>query len=207
MIPRALIVLTLSLSVLPYSAHAERIGVYGNTWEIAEPDMVDWIKAKLRAMEKSGKLKQYEEDSKRKALDKIESPPPVPGITWAAQSRTWTLDPTYTVKQTEKDNNGNIIAPAGKKVNPLDFTSLTKSVVFIDARDPKQVAFAKKDLDAHPRDKIVLVGGSWLKLTREWKRQVYYDQDGTMTRHFHITRVPAVLSQKGRVLQIEEVAQ
>lgn len=189
-----------------HPAAATPLGVYGNVWDIAEPDMVDWIKGRLRQMEKDGRLHQFQEDARRKALSKIENPPPVPGILKSAENRVWTFDPTYTVRQTVRDHLGNVLAPAGTTVNPLDYISLTKSLVFVDGRDEAQVDFAKKRLTAYPRDKIVFVGGSWLKYTRAWRRQVFYDQDGTLTRHFHIKRVPAVLSQKGKVLQIQEVA-
>ncbi|WP_225934826.1 hypothetical protein [Cupriavidus sp. EM10] len=78
--------------------------------------------------------------------------------------------------------------------------------MFIDGRDPKQVQYAKKRIDENPRDKVVLVAGSFLKLDREWKRPVYFDQQGILTQHFGIKRVPAVLSQKGKMLQVEEFA-
>ncbi|MGR0140608.1 type-F conjugative transfer system protein TraW, partial [Pseudomonas sp. RSP] len=57
----------------------------------------------------------------------------------------------------------------------------------------------------HPRDKVILVAGSFLKLNREWGRPVYFDQQGILTKKFGIERVPAVITQKGRQLQIEEL--
>lgn len=187
-------------------ARAENLGVYGNVYSIKEPDLLDVWKGKLKKIERTGQLKAWQEKAKQDTLAKLENPPPVPGIGWAKESRSWTFDPTYTVRQTIKDHNGNVIAPAGKTVNPFDFTSLTKALVFIDARDEKQVRWAKERLDKNPRDKLVLVGGSWLKLTRQWKRQIFFDQEGMLTRHFRIKTVPAVLQQQGRVLRIDEVA-
>lgn len=52
---------------------------------------------------------------------------------------------------------------------------------------------------------MILVAGSFLKLNREWGRPVYFDQMGILTKKFGIERVPAVLTQKGRELQIEEL--
>ena len=198
--------LILVLGCLALPAGAGHLGVYGNTWEIAEPDMLDALMAKLKAMQKSGKLKQFEEMAKRQALATIENPPPVPGIATARKSRKWTFDPSIRIQETAKDHLGNVIAPAGMVVNPLKFTSLTKPLLFIDARDKRQVRYARGFVDREPKAKVILVAGSWLDLTRKWKRQVFYDQAGFITGRFGIRQVPAVVRQHGKVLEIEERA-
>ena len=43
---------------LAMPASAGHLGVYGNTWEITEPDLLDALMAKLKTMEKAGKLKR-----------------------------------------------------------------------------------------------------------------------------------------------------
>lgn len=187
-------------------ASAGHLGVYGNTWEIAEPDLLDALMAKLKAMEKAGKLKQFEQEARRRALATIENPQPVPGITKARQSRKWTFDPSVKVQETIQDHLGNVIAPAGRVVNPLAYISLTKPLLFIDARDKRQVRYASAFVGREPRAKVILVGGSWLDLTRTWKRQVFYDQAGFITGRFGIRQVPAVVRQQGKVLAIEELA-
>ena len=53
--------------------------------------------------------------------------------------------------------------------------------------------------------KPILVGGSYLDLMKRWNKQVFYDQDGTLVRKFGITAVPAIVSQEGRRLRIDEV--
>jgi len=198
--------LILVLGCLALPAGAGHLGVYGNTWEIAEPDMLDALMAKLKAMQKSGKLKQFEEMAKRQALATIENPPPVPGIATARKSRKWTFDPSIRIQETAKDHLGNVIAPAGMVVNPLKFTSLTKPLLFIDARDKRQVRYARGFVDREPKAKVILVAGSWLDLTRTWKRQMFYDQAGFITGRFGIRQVPAVVRQHGKGLEIEERA-
>lgn len=199
-------VVGLSLSVFAPLSPAEDLGNYGNTWSIQEQDAIDMIKGRLTQMEKKGQLKKFWEDYRQKQLSNLENPKPLPGITTATGPRVWTFDPTYTYPDNVKDHLGNILVPAGTKINPLDYTALSKSIVFIDGRDERQVAYAKKRIDANPRDKVVLVAGSFLKLDRAWHRPVYFDQQGILVHHFGIKRVPAVLSQKGKLLQIEEFA-
>lgn len=191
---------------LAMPASAGQLGVVGNTWEIAEPDMLDALMAKLKAMEKTGNLKQLEQEARRRSLASIESPKPVPGITKARVSRQWTFDPSVRIQETVRDHLGNVIAPAGMVVNPLAYTSLTKPLLFIDARDKRQVSYASAFIGREPRAKVILVGGSWLDLTRKWKRQVFYDQAGFITGRFGIRHVPAVVRQQGKVLAIEELA-
>ena len=191
---------------LALPVNAGYLGVYGNTWEIAEPDMLEALMARLKAMEKAGKLKQLEQGARRRSLATINNPKPVPGITKAMQSRKWTFDPSVMVQETVQDHLGNVIAPAGMVVNPLEYTSLTKPLVFIDARDKRQVSYASAFVGREPRAKVILVSGSWLDLTRTWKRQVFYDQTGFITGRFGIRHVPAVVRQQGKVLAIEELA-
>ena len=186
--------------------HAEELGKYGNTWDIQEQDAIESMKGKLSAMEKKGDLKKFWEGYRDTQLSNLENPKPIPGITPATEPLVREFDPTYTYPETVKDNLGNILVPAGTTINPLDYMPLTKAVIFIDGRDPKQVAYAKQRTDEHPRDKVILVAGSFLKLNRAWKRPVYFDQQGILTRKFGIERVPAVLTQKGKMLQIEELA-
>ena len=184
---------------------AQNLGNYGNTWDIQEQDAIDMIKGKLTQMEKKGELKKLWSDYRDRYLNSIENPPAVPGISTATTARSWNFDPSYTFGENIEDHLGNVIVRAGTKVNPLKQMPLTKTLIFIDARDPAQVAFAKARSDANPRDKVILVAGSFLKLNREWKRITYFDQRGHLSTRFGIKRVPAVVSQKGDVLLIEEV--
>ena len=54
--------------------------------------------------------------------------------------------------------------------------------------------------------KPILVGGSYLALMQSWHVPVYYDQQGLLTRRLGITQVPALVSQEGLRLRIDELA-
>ena len=56
------------------------------------------------------------------------------------------------------------------------------------------------------RVKPILVGGSYLDLMQSWRLPVYYDQQGLLTRRLGITQVPALVSQDGLRLRIDELA-
>jgi len=194
-----------TLFLTSINLHAEQLGQYGNTWNIQEQDAIDMIKGRLGEMEKRGELTKYWNDYRDTQLAGLENPKPLPGIEPVVEPQIRMFDPTYTYAETVKDQLGNVLVPAGTKINPLDYTPLSKAIIFIDGRDPKQLAYAKQRTEEHPRDKVILVAGSFLKLNREWGRPVYFDQQGILTKKFGIERVPAVLTQNGRQLQIEEL--
>ena len=105
-----------------------------------------------------------------------------------------------------RDNTGQLLFAKGTQVNPLEVVSLSKRLVFFDGGDARQVAFAKQTLSsAGAGTKPILVGGQPLKLMRSWKRPVYFDQGGTLVKRLGIQQVPAIVSQDGKRLRIDEV--
>jgi conjugal transfer pilus assembly protein TraW len=147
-----------------------------------------------------------EDLAKARATESIRSPKPVPGLHRVQTARTFYFDPTFTVDRNITDERGSLLFPAGMKMNPLDVVSLSKHLLFFDARDPRQVAKAKELIDVYQgRVKPILVGGSYLDLMKSWNRQVFYDQEGTLVRKLGITAVPAIVSQEGSRLRIDEV--
>jgi conjugal transfer pilus assembly protein TraW len=83
---------------------------------------------------------------------------------------------------------------------------MSKTLLFFDTRSKVQVAFAKRFMaESKMLVKPILVGGEPLKLMREWKREVFYDQGGALTRRFSITQSPAVVSQEGKKLRVDEI--
>lgn len=83
---------------------------------------------------------------------------------------------------------------------------MSRHLLFFDARDAKQVAKAQ-ELTALYQGKVkpILVGGSYMDLMKTWGRPVYFDQQGSLVKKLGITRVPALVSQEGRRLRIDEL--
>ncbi|MDO9227347.1 MAG: type-F conjugative transfer system protein TraW [Pseudomonadota bacterium] len=186
--------------------HAEDLGVIGPTYEIIERDLIDVIKGKFRRMEKTGELATMQENYKRQVIGGIERPRPVPGIRNTEIARTFYIDPTWTLDRNVVDEKGAILFPAGTRVNPLDYDRMTRTLLFFDGRDKRQIAFAKRLVaESKTPVKPILVGGEPMKLMREWKREVFYDQGGALSRRFSITQSPAVVRQEGKRLRVDEI--
>ena len=192
--------------LLTAGAQARDLGTVGPVYPIAEPDMVDAIKDRLRAQQASGELARIEAEGKRRIMASIQTPAPVPGLRRAQVPRAWHFDPSIHFDEAVLDDKGRVIVPAGTTANPLDVVSLRSTWLLFDGRDPRQVALARAELAAAKGPiKPILVGGSALQLSNEWKRPVYFDQGGRTVRRLGLTVVPARVTQDGRFLLVQEV--
>ena len=123
----------------------------------------------------------------------------------ASATRSWRFDPTITVERNIADDKGRVIIAAGTRVNPLDTVPLRAPLVFLDGDDPAQLAWAARRFAA-TRAKLILVRGAPLELMKARQRRFYFDQGGSLVKHFGIRAVPATVEQQGRVLLITEQA-
>ncbi len=201
-----LIVALLIVAALPV-AHAASLGTIGPIYPIGEESAIDMIMKKLLQKERNGELKQLQEAVIRRSIGSIKNMKPVDGIvTVHARSQRF-IDPTVTYVKPVTTDDGRIIIPAGIKINPLEMIGLTKTLVFFDGRDPEQRKAVGRLVAKSGQLKVkpILVAGSWLDLTKSWKTQVFYDQNGTLSKRFGITAVPAVIRQQGKMLVLDEI--
>lgn len=186
--------LCLALPVMPAQTG---LGVaLGKTYPIAERDFLDVIRERLQAKQDSGELAAMQKAMVATAKQTAENPVPVPGITRATKAGTHYYDPSVTAPNDIRDADGDVVVKAGTSVNPLEYVGLSKVLLFIDATDQQQVAYAGRYYqDSKKPVKVVLVGGSYMALMRQWKRPVYFDQGGYLTGRLQITQVPALAYQ------------
>lgn len=189
-----------------FAARAQDLGVIGPVYPIAEPSLLEVILSKLREADKTGVLARLQRETQGKVKRGIEQPAPIARITKTTKARSFYYDPSIVVPYTIADADGKVIVAPGTKVNPLDTVSLSKALLFIDARDAAQVGRARGILDERGgKVKVILTGGSYLELMRRWKRPVFFDQQGTLTHKLGIRHVPALVSQEGKRLRIDEI--
>ncbi len=187
-------------------AHARDLGVIGPVYPIAEPSLIEMIQAKLRQMQANGALARLQQDSEARIRREVEQPTPVAGITKTTRARTFHFDPSIEVPYPILDAEGRVIVAPGTRVNPLDTVSLPRPLLFIDARDTSQLDRAQRLLgERKGQMKLILTGGSYLELMRRWKLQVFYDQQGHLTSQLGIRHVPALVTQDGNRLRIDEL--
>jgi len=196
----------IALFLISFSLQAEDLGSIGPTYHIAERDLIEAIQDRFRRMEKTGELAKLQDAYTRRVIQAIEQPKPLPGIARTKTARTFYLDLTWTLERNVLDEQGRVLWPSGTRINPFDVDRLSSTLLFFDARDKQQVAFAKRYLKTAQRPvKPILVAGAPLKLMREWKREVFFDQGGALSKRFAIAQSPAVVSQEGKLLRVDEI--
>lgn len=187
-------------------AHAEELGAIGPTYPIGEESALDVILRRLKEKERTGELKKLQQDAVRRSVSSAKNPRPVDGITTVLDRAQRLIDPTVTYSQAIKTDEGQIVVPAGAKINPLLVTGLSKRLVFFDGRDKAQTEAVRRMVAKNAaKVKPILVAGSWFDTSKAWKTQVYYDQQGRLTQRFGVRAVPTVISQQGDMLLLEEI--
>lgn len=199
--PASALLLAVCTSVALSAPH-----VVGPNYPIDEPDMLEWIERRLAAQQASGALAAKVDAAVARATHTVENPVPLNHITRATARRTTYFDPTYTAPHTIASPAGAVIVKAGTRVNPLATVSLSRPLIFLDARDASQAAFAKHFINSRGGNaRPVLVGGSYVDLMRRWSIPVYFDQHGALVKRLGIRHVPAIVAQDGLRLKIDEI--
>ena len=199
--------LLFGLGLASSASPAMDLGTLGPTYPITEPHLLAFIEQRLRDKERSGELQRLEAEARARSLDAVTNPPPVPGLHPTEQARTYYFDPSFTLDRNILGPHGELLFPAGTRKNPLEVVSLSRHLLFFDARDKRQVRRVQELMAFYAgRVKPILVGGAYLELMKAWHRPVYYDQQGLLTHRFGITQVPALVSQEGLRLRIDELA-
>lgn len=204
MTTRSQLLLVLGLVLTPAPTLARDYGQQGAVFPVIEADLLTVIRNRLTAMQASGAFDRANRELAQRTATRVRRPTPVAGISAATEPRSWTVDPTITVRENLRDGRGRVIVAAGTRVNPLDTVPLRQRLVFLDGDDPAQVAWAMTrttSLNA----KLILVRGSPFALMKAEQRRFFFDQSGTLTRHFGIRAVPALVEQQGRTLSIREL--
>ena len=175
---------------------AEDLGVFGEIFEIQEKDLLEQILFKLRMLQESGQLEREKEKVVKRVKDMILHPMRVEGIDHTQQVREYKFDPTITVTRDLYNHRNLIFAKRGEKFNPLDKLSLTKPLLFIDGEEEKQIQWALRKIETNEQSKIILINGYPIKLQERLKRDIFFDQQGVLTRKLGIQHVPAIVFQK-----------
>jgi conjugal transfer pilus assembly protein TraW len=199
---------------------AENLGVFGETFNIDEPDLMEQIHAKLTELQKNGKLENIQNEIQKRVVSILENPIAVKGIIHTEVPRTFEFDPTVKVTTDLKDHSGKIFAKKGEYFNPLDQIKMTKIILFLDGDDESHIKWALSKVLAPvvspvvapqakvvaPQAKVILVKGSPIKLQKYFHQPIYFDQYGILTAKLGVRQVPAMVwqEQDKKVLTVTE---
>ena len=191
-------------AVEPMRGQAKDYGQAGQTFPVLEPDLLSTIEARLKRAEASGEMARINAQFAKRAEAKVRRPDPVAGITTTERARTWDYDPSVTLEQDIRDQQGQLIAAAGQRINPLDFVTIRQDLVFIDGDNIAQLDWATARY-SDSQAKIILVAGSPIEEMTRRQRRFYFDQEGRLCDKFGIEHVPAVVKPAGKLMRVSEI--
>ena len=183
-------------------AAAKDLGVRGETWAIAEPDLLRALEARLLELEHSGALVAIADAARARARMRIEAPEPVAGIAPAVRHSTRRIDPSIVLDRNVRFADGTLLAAAGSRLNPLEHVPLSRDLLFIDGRRDVEIAWA---LERRGPSTIVLLAGRPLALARRHGRPFFFDQSGRLAARFALSATPVLMEQEGLHLRLTEV--
>lgn len=99
--------------------------------------------------------------------------------------------PPCTVDKDIADGKGVVFAHKGDRINPLEHVPFRETLYFIDGDDKRQIDWMKQQKPDTVISKIVLVNGNIKTSGESLNAQVYFDQNGTLSRKFQLDAVPA----------------
>lgn len=184
------------------------LGTYGETFPIQETNLLELIRGKLQKLSESGQLEEHQKVIVNKAKEQLNRPTPVKNLARTTTPRSFVYDPSITVPYDLKDHEGRVFHKKGTRINPLEKHSFRYPFLFLDGDDSEQVGWAiqqYKAADALHKPKIILIQGAPLDLSKQLNLPIYFDQSGVLVKKFGITQIPARVSQKSKVLQIDEL--
>ncbi len=206
-------ILTALAIVWGCGVHAKDLGRIGATFPIGEIDMLQWIEARLKHFEATGKLQEMQEEMADNVRRSVETPTPL-ALSTTTKPETFNVDPSLTLAKDLTDAQGKVFAKAGTRINPFDTRTWPQGATlpqfeyshvlfFFDGRDAQQLALAKRFKSDKPI-KWVLTGGSPNEVSRALNHRIYFDQQGDLSRQLHIKAVPSLVEQAGTHWQVTE---
>ncbi|MGD0235586.1 MAG: hypothetical protein ABSC55_13755 [Syntrophorhabdales bacterium] len=202
----SIIVLFLTwLFVSSTGSPAKDLGVFGAVYGIAEKDALTEIEEKaaradLKRMvnkdELTKKLKHYTPEDLKAVKD----------LPAAKKERTFLVDMTYTLEEDIADDRGNVVYRKGYTFNPLDYVVYPRSLVILNGAKREQVVwFMASPFNRDLSVKVLITDGSYAEISKVLKRPVFYASQAVIGV-FQIRALPSVVWQKGRLMEVREIA-
>jgi len=183
------------------------LGTYGGLDDISEVDLIELMKQRLQELDFE-KLKRAAVDKYWKRV-KFESLPP------AKQSRTLKLDPSVIVAADIRAPDGQVIARAGEKINPLEIMPFTTRLLVFNPNIPQEVKFVAREMRDIPRTARIQLLATEFDRDKNWDQ--LRDLESTLNKEvylltvdvrerFNISVTPSVVYAEDKYFYVREVA-
>jgi conjugal transfer pilus assembly protein TraW len=183
---------------------SERVGP---TSPVAEPDLAEELRTRAAGLDPTEPMRRSAERwwERQRPVELLPAP----------RDRVRHHDPALYLQVDLRGPGGRVVAPAGTRVNPLEVVPFPSVVLVFDARDARQVEWARATLAADQGGKphVLLAAGfdhraGWdghVDLVRRVGARVHLLSEALASR-LGLEFVPARIEAEGPVLRVSETA-
>lgn len=187
---------------------AEHLGRRAESYEIAEPDFVLEMQARLAKIDWAAQREAAMRGYWAKHHEFVRLPD-------TRKSREYLVDPSVELTQDLEDAQGNRLMQAGQRFNPLDWVVLSKTLIVFRGTDPRQVHIAAQAARrAQSQGHGVILLTTEIDAPRGWDHLselertlsgTVYLLPNTLAQQFHLESVPATIASQGKRLLVTEI--
>lgn len=188
------------------------LGIQGPVEEIQERDLIELMQERAMAIDWEQQKQGAEERFWSNQQQQMNWLPA------ATQTVTRDMDPHVLVTSDIADAEGNVITPAGTRINPLEIVPFRLGLIIFDATDPKQVELAlseRERLLARDEVRETILMTTQLDTSSGWDQytalsneleQALFLLTPDVRERFEIGRVPTIVEPGDNAFRITEVA-
>ncbi len=177
-----------------------RIGTFGRTYPILEPDALKEFETRAAQVDWS---KVFNKKTYEKAIENYH--PDLVHLPRTQKKATRLVNMTYTLPFDIPDGKGGILYPRGYTFNPLNYIKFSQTLVVINGNDPEQVKWFKHSRYADDYNVMLLLSeGAYYHLEHKLGQPVYYASTD-IVRRFQLRSVPCIVRQNGKHMEVKEI--
>lgn len=187
----------------------ENLGRRAESYEIAEADLIIEMQQRLASIDWTARRAMAMQSFWSRRQETFVE------LSDAREHHEFLIDPSVRVMEDLEDADGNLLVAAGQTFNPLAWVPLSKTIVVFRGTDPKHVATATQlARAARVGGRGVILLTTALATERGWEHLselertlagAVYVLPEALVERFHLTRIPATVSSRGKQLLITEV--
>lgn len=196
-----------SLSYLEDRLDEGDLGQRGPIEEISEPNLMDVIAKRINEVDWNAQ--------KRKAVDNVWNNIQMYPLPSAPENRVIQIDPTVEAIKDIKDAEGNVIVPAGKRVNPLEIQRFDSIVIVFNPLRKSEMRAAKEMIEKYTANGLKVIpllseidkAEGWKmynEIAKELQHRVFMLTPDVKQR-FHIMHTMSVVRASGSHFEVREI--
>lgn len=177
--------------------------VIGPTFEIEEPDILQLIRERTAAVD-------WESHVERVKSDMLTKNTTGRALPYSEEDESYLVDLTIVNNKDLQGTSGEVFAPAGVSINPLDYLTTKKRWIFFDANNEAQLAQAMQWRAEFEYTTFITT----IAIRNQERRKEVIGQLGQpvheinelLIKRFRLKAVPSIAYQEGRMLRVDTVA-